>query len=114
MATRPRAAARTTAHVETPPSPGATGHVASATSRRPTGHLGIRLAPLLLTVAIGVVVATARPAAAFSVLAHQEVVDATWKSTLVPALRARFPGVGADQLEHAHAFAYGGSHIADL
>ena len=73
-----------------------------------------RLLPLLLTLATAAVVATSRPAAAFSVLAHQEVVDASWKSTLVPALRARFPGVGVGELERARAFAYGGSHIADL
>lgn len=59
-------------------------------------------------------VGAAAPAAAFSVLAHQGVVDACWEDTIAPALRRRFPGLSADALERAHAFAYGGSHVADL
>ena len=52
--------------------------------------------------------------AAFSVLAHQGVVDETWDSVLVPRLRARFPSVSERELGEARAFAYGGSHPADL
>jgi hypothetical protein len=51
------------------------------------------------------------PAHAFSVLAHQAVVDRSWDGTLVPEIRRRFPGA---DLTHARAYAYGGSHIADL
>lgn len=51
---------------------------------------------------------------AFSVLAHQGVVDATWQDSIVPALRRRFPTATAEELERAHAYAYGGCHIADL
>ena len=51
------------------------------------------------------------PACAFSVLAHQAVVDRSWDATLVPELHRRFPGA---DLTRAKAFAYGGSHIADL
>jgi zinc dependent phospholipase C len=51
---------------------------------------------------------------AFSVLAHQGVVDATWQDAIVPALRRRFPAATAQDLERAHAYAYGGCHIADL
>jgi hypothetical protein len=50
----------------------------------------------------------------FSVLAHQAVVDRSWDDAIVPALRRRFPDVDADALERAHAFAHGGSHVADL
>jgi zinc dependent phospholipase C len=52
-----------------------------------------------------------RPAHAFSVLAHQAVVDRSWDATLAPEIRRRFPGA---DLSHARAFAYGGSHLADL
>jgi Zinc dependent phospholipase C len=52
--------------------------------------------------------------AAFSVLAHQAVVDAAWESSVVPALRRRFPAVGDEELKKARAYAYGGSHIQDL
>lgn len=51
---------------------------------------------------------------AFSVLAHQAVVDRSWTGTLEPALRRRFPSATTEQLRHARAFAYGGSHVADL
>jgi hypothetical protein len=50
-------------------------------------------------------------AGAFSVLAHQAVVDRSWDGTLAPEIRRRFP---ATDLEKARAFAYGGSHVADL
>jgi hypothetical protein len=55
-----------------------------------------------------------RPCAGFAVLAHQAVVDAAWETAVVPALHRRFPEATAEQLENARAFAYGGSHIADL
>jgi hypothetical protein len=51
---------------------------------------------------------------AFSVLAHQGVVDESWEQVLVPSLQARFPKVSERELGEARAFAYGGSHLADL
>ena len=68
-------------------------------------------------VAIAVLIGCLCPgsrAHAFSVLAHQAVVDRTWTDTLVPAIRRRFPSATAEQLERARSFARGGSHIADL
>ncbi len=59
-------------------------------------------------------VSTPRTSFGFSVLAHQAVIDATWKTSLVPELRRRFPSAGDADLERARAFAYGGAHIADL
>lgn len=53
-------------------------------------------------------------ALAFSVLAHQAVVDRSWESVIVPALRRQFPNATAEEIEKARSFAYGGSHIADL
>ena len=52
-------------------------------------------------------------ARAFSVLAHQAVVDRSWDATIVPALRAPLPARGDDSSARTR-FAYGGSHIADL
>lgn len=57
---------------------------------------------------------TARPAAAYSVLSHEEVVDMAWHDTIVPMLRARFPGITPDAIREAHAYAYGGSVIQDI
>jgi hypothetical protein len=56
----------------------------------------------------------ARPAAAYSVLAHEANIDALWASTISPMLRARFPGTTPEQLIEARAYAYGGSVIQDL
>ena len=61
-----------------------------------------------------VVLAPVRACLGFSVLAHQAVVDRCWEDSIVPALRQRFPAASEQELEEAHAFAYGGSHIADL
>jgi hypothetical protein len=68
---------------------------------------------VLLAIALVVVVSVARPEAgrAFSVLAHQAVVDRSWDAAIVPALQRRFP---LGDPTRARAFAYGGSHVADL
>lgn len=51
---------------------------------------------------------------AFSVLAHQGIVDQAWDGTLVPAVRKRFPGATQQDLQDAHGYARGGSHLPDL
>jgi zinc dependent phospholipase C len=53
-------------------------------------------------------------AAAYSVFAHEAVVDAAWQDQLVPALERRFPGATSAELDAARAYAYGGSLIQDL
>ena len=74
--------------------------------RRNLALLGPALALLLF--------ASAPTANAFSVLAHQAVIDRTWDESIVPALRERHPDVTPEDLQRARAYAYGGSHIADL
>src|SRR5690349_6719391 len=61
-----------------------------------------------------VILASTRTCFAFSVLAHQALVDSCWKDSIVPALRERFPAAGEPELQEARSYAYGGSHIADL
>ena len=56
----------------------------------------------------------AQPAAAYSVLAHETVVDSAWDEVLAPLLRQRFPNTTTADLQRARAFAYGGSVIQDL
>jgi hypothetical protein len=51
---------------------------------------------------------------AYSVLTHEEIVDLAWISEIRPLLVERFPGMTADQIKEAHAYAYGGSVIQDL
>jgi hypothetical protein len=60
------------------------------------------------------VATTPRDAAAYSVLAHEAMIDASWNDVIVPALTQRFPRASADDLRAARAYAYGGSLIQDL
>ena len=50
----------------------------------------------------------------YSVLTHEAIIDSTWDSAIKPLLLKRFPAATADELTHAHAFAYGGCIIQDL
>lgn len=56
----------------------------------------------------------ASPLAAYSVLSHEELIDISWDSEIRPALLRRFPTATAQEIEEAHAYAYGGSIIQDL
>jgi hypothetical protein len=67
-------------------------------------------APLLFLMML----AAPSPAAAYSVLAHEAMVDAAWEQHLVRILSQRFPGTAPEALQKARAFAYGGSLIQDL
>jgi hypothetical protein len=58
--------------------------------------------------------AAPRPAAAYSVLAHEANIDALWDSTIAPMLRARFPEASPEQILDARGYAYGGCVIQDL
>ena len=51
---------------------------------------------------------------AYSVLAHEALIDNAWSKQIVPLLTRRFPGSSIRQLEEARAYAYGGSLIQDL
>ena len=51
---------------------------------------------------------------AYSVLTHEEIVDLLWRDEIQPLILKRFPGLSADQLKEAHAYAYGGAVIQDL
>ena len=69
---------------------------------------------LRLSLLVGLLFLSAAPARAYSVLAHQAIVDAAWDDAIVPLLRQRYPGVGGDRIIAARAFAYGGAVIQDL
>jgi len=55
-----------------------------------------------------------RSGSGFSVLAHQGIVDESWQGSLLPLLRKRFPQASEQDVSEARAYAYGGSHLADL
>ena len=55
-----------------------------------------------------------RSAAAYSVLAHEAMIDAAWEQEIAPLLARRFPRSTAADVRAARAYAYGGSLIQDL
>jgi hypothetical protein len=55
-----------------------------------------------------------RPAAAYSLLTHEQLVDLTWQSSIAPLLRRRYPGITPEQLEQARSYAYAGCVIQDI
>ncbi len=56
----------------------------------------------------------ARPARAYSLLTHEQLIDLTWKTSIVPLLLSRYPTLTPKQLEEARAYAYGGCVIQDI
>jgi Zinc dependent phospholipase C len=68
----------------------------------------------IIGLAVALVVVTANPLSAYSVLSHEATIDVTWDKVLEPLLRQRFPRASADDLVRARSFAYGGSVIQDL
>jgi len=54
------------------------------------------------------------PLAAYSVLAHEAIIDSVWDTNIKPILLQRFPNATEDELRQAHGYAYGGAIIQDL
>jgi zinc dependent phospholipase C len=50
----------------------------------------------------------------YSVLTHEQVVDLMWKDQLQPLLLKRFPNATEEDLQKAHAYAYGGCVVQDM
>jgi len=65
-------------------------------------------------IAIALLLMIAGRCEAFSVLAHQAVVDQAWDHTLLPLVRSRFPNATPQELDDARDYARGGSHLPDL
>lgn len=69
---------------------------------------------ILLILLLCLLLVSAQPAGAYSVLSHEQVVDLAWKSNIAPLLKHRYPDLTDDQLKEAHAYAYGGAIIQDI
>ena len=55
-----------------------------------------------------------RPAEGYSLLTHEEIIDLVWADSIQPLLLKRYPTLTPEQLQEAHAYAYGGCVIQDL
>jgi hypothetical protein len=58
--------------------------------------------------------APAAPAAAYSVLTHQAIIDTTWADCIAPQLERHYPGGTAEELKRAKSYAYGGAILQDM
>jgi hypothetical protein len=70
--------------------------------------------PLVLAAALVCALVSSSRAHAYSVLAHEGLVDALWTPTMTSLIQKRFPGTTPEQMDRARAYAYGGSVIQDL
>jgi hypothetical protein len=50
----------------------------------------------------------------YSVLTHEAIVDSVWDASIQKVLLKRFPAATPEELEQAHAYAYGGCIIQDM
>lgn len=55
-----------------------------------------------------------RPASAYSLLTHEELIDLTWDDAIVPFLLSRYPNLTPTELDQARSYAYGGCVIQDV
>src|ERR1700742_1349753 len=55
-----------------------------------------------------------RPAGAYSLLTHEQLIDLTWQSSIVPLLQSRYPTLTPEQLIQARSYAYAGCVIQDI
>jgi len=74
----------------------------------------MRLRPRHLLALLLLTVVPPRPAHAYSVLTHEQLIDLTWQSSIVPLLLSRYPTLTPAQIEEARAYAYGGCVIQDI
>ncbi len=51
---------------------------------------------------------------AYSVLAHEAIIDSAWDANIRPLLLKRFPDATGEELKEAHGYAYGGAIIQDM
>jgi hypothetical protein len=57
---------------------------------------------------------TNQSSSAYSILAHEALIDASWLKSIQPLLKLKYPGATEQQLKEAHAYAYGGSIAPDI
>ena len=73
-----------------------------------------RACSLTVLLSLWLLLTLTQTANAYGLLTHQQIIDHSWESTIVPILLSRFPSLSPEQLRRAHAYAYGGSVIQDL
>jgi hypothetical protein len=68
----------------------------------------------VLLLALVLALPAGRRAAAYSLLTHEQLIDLTWRDSIVPLLLSYYPTLTPAELEQARAYAYGGCVIQDI
>jgi hypothetical protein len=71
-----------------------------------------RIKKVVLIVCLSVVCPSVTKA--YSVFAHEALIDAVWDHYLVPLIRTKYPSINDSMLKEAHAYAYGGAVAPDM
>ena len=90
-----------------------TGALAWTRYDTPVISIARRLRPAAVLAVLWLLL-TSNPAGAYSLLTHEQLIDLTWGSSIVPLIKSRYPTITPAQLEHARAYAYGGCVIQDI
>ena len=69
---------------------------------------------ILAFIVLIIAVFCARPAVSYSLLTHEQLIDLTWRDSIVPLLLSRYPNLSPADLNRARAYAYGGCVIQDI
>jgi hypothetical protein len=69
---------------------------------------------ILSTFYLLLILIVSRPAGAYSLLTHEQLIDLTWQSSIAPLLRSRYPNITPAELEKARSYAYAGCVIQDI
>ena len=88
------------------------GNAVALLNKPASEHKGGSILWLVLVLAF--VLTSPRGMAGYSMLTHEEIVDLAWVDQIEPLLKHRFPQATADEINEAHAYAYGGCIIQDL
>ncbi len=68
-----------------------------------------------LTACAGLLLLLSAPVSyGYSVLSHEAIVDSLWDASIQKMLLKRFPAATPEELEQAHAYAYGGCILQDM
>jgi hypothetical protein len=68
----------------------------------------------VILLVLGLMLPWGGDAHAYSVLTHEQLIDLTWKDSIVPLLLSRYPNLTPAELDRARAYAYGGCVIQDI
>ncbi|WP_162276796.1 zinc dependent phospholipase C family protein [Mucilaginibacter pedocola] len=71
--------------------------------------------PIVKTLAVaGLLFFASLQAKAYSILAHEAIIDASWHDALLPLIQKRYPNLTGPDIKKAHSYAYGGAMVADM